>query len=493
MLSKYLKLITGETSKLPEVSASVSAEIAHAEQSLAALPPVVASELGNHEAIESQQIDTLGAAAEGVVSSVMEIDTHGKKNSAHELRQRILGRFPVLDRSQNIFGYELVLRNKSVRQARKPDDALLRMQDEMLMNGLISLEMDKLTGDKLVFISLSSAGLDSPLLEDLPRAGVVLIVKVVPEKAEEQLLRLKALVAAGFGIALDDFVYAPVLAPFLRLAKFVRIDVSQLDAIEMRSRLKSLMDKFAPQLLAGHVEFDDTFEACRNLSFNYFQGYYFTRLQPDKPPRLGSDRMRVIELLNLATRHAAISQLENIFKLDATLSYKLLRYINSPGCGIVQKTRSIAHALVILGHDQLYRWLTLLLFSSDKSDGRSLALLKNALVRARLVEMLGQRRLAPAECEGLFIVGIFSLLDALLNLPMNKAVAYLNLPEPVLQALVDRKGVYAPFLLLAEACEEGDQDRVDEYAAMCELDADGVNLLHLQAMIWAEEIDRQRT
>ena len=486
MFLKYLKPVKENTPKLSETILR-AAEDVPAEQSLEVLPLELA--LNQSMPVGIQQIDS-AAAAEGIVSSVMEIDTHGKKNTVHELRQRILGRLPVLDRSQRIFGYELVLRNKSVRQPTKQDDALLRMQDEMLIAGLISLEMDRLIGNKLVFISLSCVGLASPLLDDLPAESVVLAVKVVPERAEAQLLRLKELVAAGFKIALDDFVYSPVLAPFLRLAKFVRIDVSQLDAIDMRAQLKILMDKFAPDLLAKHVEFDDTFEACRNLSFAYFQGYYFTRLQPDKPPRLGSDRLRVIELLNLVTKYAEISQLEKVFKLDATLSYKLLRYINSPGCGMVQKIRSIAHALVILGHDQLYRWLTLLLFSSGKADGRSQALLKNALVRARLVEVLGKRRLAPAECEGLFIVGIFSLLDALLNSPMSTAVAHLNLSEPVLQGLVERKGIYAPFLLLAEACEEGDQARVEEYAALCGLDATGVNLIHLQAMIWAEELDR---
>ena len=486
MFSKFFKSNAGASSKGADTPASSPSEVAGAE----VLPPVIDLEVSLDTAAEARQIDTVKVSSDGVVSSVMEIETNGNKNSTQDLRHRILGRLPVLDRSQKIFGYELVLRNKSVRQARKQDDTLLRMQDEMLLNGLISLEMDKLMGDRQVFISLSSAGLDSPLLDDLPPEGVVLAVKVDPAKAEAQLLRLKELVAAGFKIALDDFVYAPLLAPFLRLAKFVRMDVSQLDAIEMRTQLKSLMDKFAPDLLAKNVNFDDTFEACRHLSFNYFQGYYFTRLQPDKPPRLGTDRLRVIELLNLVTKHAEISKLENVFKQDATLSYKLLRYINSPGCGMVQKIRSIAHALVILGHDQLYRWLTLLLFSSGQSDGRSQALLKNALVRARLVEMLGRRRLPPRECEGLFIVGIFSLLDALLNVPMRKAVDHLNLPEPVLQALVERKGEYAPFLMLAEACEEGNQDRVEEYAAMCDLDVDGVNLIHLQAMLWAEELDR---
>ncbi len=490
MFSKYLKKLTGGTPVAPDATTATTSEIEPVERPLETILPIGYVDAELNELSETHQIDTQEESVSSVVSSVMEINTDGQKNTIHDLRQRILGRFPVLDRSQNIFGYELVLRNKTLRQPKKLDGALVRMHDEMLLNGLISLELDKLIGDKLIFISLSMQSLDSPLLEDLPTDGVVLTVKVVPENAEAQLIKLKSLAATGFKIALDDFEYSPVLIPFLRLAKFVRIDVSQLDAIEMRGQLKVLFEKFAPVLLAKNVEFDDTFEACRHLSFNYFQGYYFTRLQPDKPPRLGSDRLRVIELLNLVSKYAEISKLESVFKLDATLTYKLLRYINSPGCGMIQKIRSIAHALVILGHDQLYRWLTLLLFSSGKSDGRSQALLKNALVRARLVEMLGKHKLASVEGEGLFIVGIFSLLDALLNVPMTKAVEQLNLPEPVLHALIERKGVYAPYLMLAEACEEGDQEKVEDYAAMCGLDTNGVNLIHLQAMIWAEELER---
>ena len=489
MLLKYLKSLKGnkkeETLSEPVPPGEVSQAVEEVLEEDHSLPVLT------HEAnIVSNVIDTLESATDNVVSSVLEIDTHGKRTSGDTLRQRILGRLPVLDRSQQIVGYELVLRNKDLRQARKQDEALLRMYDEMLVQGLITFEMDKLLGEKLIFISVSPAILSCSLLNELPKEGVVLAVKVVQDKAEEQLLNLKALVANGFKVALDDFTYSPVFAPFLRLAKFVRIDVSKIDALSLRKQLDGLKDKAAPQLFAKNVETDETFEACRSLSFNLFEGYYFTRLQPDKPARLDNDRMRVVELLNMVMNHAEVSELEKVFKHDAMLSYKLLRYINSPGCGLIQKIRSIAHALVMLGHDQLYRWLTLLLFTSGKPDPRSQALLKNALVRARLVEMLGRKRLSPAESEGLFIVGIFSLLDALLNVPMAQAVGHLNLPEPILQALIDRKGIYAPFLELAAACEEGEQDSIDEYAAVCMLDPDAVNLAHVQAMIWAEELDK---
>jgi len=245
-------------------------------------------------------------------------------------------------------------------------------------------------------------------------------------------------------------------------------------------------------LIARNVQSDEDFEVCEKLAFGYVQGYYFAQMQPSQPSKLNNDRLHVMELLNLVTSHAEISALEAALKRDAALSYKLLRFINSPGCGMLTKIRSIAHALVMLGYDQLYRWLTLLLFTSGTLDIRSEALLKNALVRARMTELLGKKKqLPPQDQERLFIVGIFSLLDVLLNTPMDKALESISLPDLVLNALVKREGIYAPYLKLAAACEEGEEESVAELAGELRLSVEDVNLAHVQAMIWAEDVGRE--
>jgi EAL and modified HD-GYP domain-containing signal transduction protein len=196
-----------------------------------------------------------------------------------------------------------------------------------------------------------------------------------------------------------------------------------------------------------------------------------------------------LELLNMVKSQENISQLEEKFKHDAMLSYKLLRYINAPVNGLQQQIHSIAHALVLLGYKQLYRWLTLLLFTSGKADPRSKAVLQNALVRARMTELLGQSKVPPTERDGLFIVGIFSLLDVLLNVPMEQALEQLQLPAQVVAALARHEGVYAPFLALSVACEEADQEAIVEHAAACGLDANEVNAAQVKALVWAEDID----
>lgn len=488
MLGKYLKFLRGEKSGSDEPNtmplaskpaASIPSSPGGSIPLLDSCPPVAAEEA----------IDTGHIAAGNVVASIPEIETTGHRTDTDRLRQKIIGRQPVLNRSQQIIGYELLLRSKALPTVRAPDAALRRMQDEALIRCLVDLDVNRLLEDKLAFVGISSAMLENPLLRKLPVKGMVLAVSPNPEDLEDSLLRCRELRSLGYQIALDDFEAKRGLGQFLTLASFIRVDVARFNAIELGKLADHFRDKATPQLLAKNVETDDDFEACYKMQFHCFEGNYFTRLRPSMPPRVDSDRIRVLELLNIVKNQGEISQLEEGFKHDAMLSYKLLRYINAPVNGFQQQIRSIAHALVILGYKQLYRWLTLLLFTSGKADPRSKALLQNALVRARMTELLGQGKLPPSEREGLFIVGMFSLLDVLLNVPMEKVLEQLQLPDPVMAALARREGVYAPFLALSVACEEADQEAIVEHAAACGLDADQVNTAQVKALVWAEEID----
>ncbi|MBU1690031.1 MAG: HDOD domain-containing protein [Gammaproteobacteria bacterium] len=488
MLGKYLKFIRGGKSggDKPKAAPPASRPAVTSSSSLGESIPLIDS---IPSGVDEEAIDTGHIAPDNVVASIPEIETHGQRTSRERLRLKIIGRQPVLDRSQQIIGYELLLRSKVLPTVKEPDAAVRRMQDEALIRCLADLDVNRLLEDKLAFVGISPALLDSPMLQKLPCKGVVLLVCPDPDTLEDNLLRCRELRSMGYQIAIDDFEAKRGLGQFLTLASFIRVDVARFNAIELGKMADRFLDKSSPQLLAKNVETDDDFDACYKMNFHCFEGNYFTRLRPSMPPRVDSDRIRVLELLNMVKSQAEISQLEEGFKHDAMLSYKLLRYINAPVNGFQQQIRSIAHALVILGYKQLYRWLTLLLFTSGKADPRSKALLQNALVRARMTELLGQSKLSPAEREGLFIVGIFSLLDVLLNVPMAQALEQLQLPDPVMAALARREGVYAPFLALAVACEEADQEGIIEHAAACGLDANEVNTAQLKALVWAEEIN----
>ena len=487
MLGKYLKFfrVAKSDSDKPNAVLPASRPAAPLPSSLGGFIPL----LDSLPTVAEESIDTGHIAADNVVASIPKIETTGQRTNAEKLRQKIIGRQPVLDRSQQIIGYELLLRSKALPTVKAPDAALRRMQDEALIRCLTDLDVNRLLEDKLAFVGISPVMLESPLLRKLPSKGVVLVVCPDPDKLEDNLLSCRELRSLGYQIALDDFEVKRGLGHFVTLASFIRVDVARFNAIELGKLADRFLDKSTPQLMAKNVETDDDFQACYKMQFHCFEGNYFTRLRPSMPPRVDSDRIRVLELLNMVKNQEEISQLEEGFKHDAMLSYKLLRYINAPVNGFQQKIRSIAHALVILGYKPLYRWLTLLLFTSGKADPRSKALLQNALVRARMTELLGQGKLPLAEREGLFIVGIFSLLDVLLNVPMEQALEQLQLPDPVMAALARREGVYAPFLALSVACEEADQEAIVEYAAACGLDANEVNIAQVKALVWAEEID----
>ncbi len=488
MLGKYLKFIRGgqSGSDKPNAAPPASRPAAPPSPSPCGFIPLLDS---LPSVADEESIDTGHIAADNVVASIPEIETIGQRTNAEELRQKIIGRQPVLNRSQQIIGYELLLRSKVLPTVKAPDSALRRMQDEALIRCLVGLDVNRLLEDKLAFVGISPAMLESPLLRKLPSKGVVLVVCPDQDKLEDNLLRCRELRNLGYQIALDDFEVKRGLGQFLTLASFIRVDVARFNAIEIGKLADHFLDKSTPQLLAKNVETDDDFEACYKMRFHCFEGNYFTRLRPSMPPHVDIDRIRILELLNMVKSQKEISQLEEGFKHDPMLSYKLLRYINAPVNGFQQQIRSIAHALLIIGHKQLYRWLTLLLFTSGKADPRSKALLQNALVRARMTELLGQGKLPPTEREGLFLVGIFSLLDVLLNVPMEQALEHLHLPGPVMAALARREGVYAPFLALSVACEEADQEAIIEYAAACGLDANEVNTAQVKALVWAEEID----
>lgn len=490
MLERYIKLFKGgaAASKKPgEEPSPAPVPASPPPASLGSAIPLLEPIL---PATDNELIDTGHFTANSVVARVPEIQTDGPRTNVEKLRQKIIGRQPLLDRSQHIIGYELLLRSKALLTAKEPDAALLRMQDEALIRCLADLHLERLLEDKLAFVAISPDMLRSRLLLNLPSKGIVLMVRHDPARVEDNLLRCSELRGLGYQIALDDFEPKQGLGPFLALASFVRVDVSKFNAIELGKLADRFQDKPVPQLIAKNVETEDDFKACHKMRFHCYEGNYFTRLRPSSPPCVDSNRIRVLELLDMARNQVEVSLLEEGFRHDAVLAYKLLRYINAPVNGLQQQIRSIAHALMILGYKQLYRWLTLLLFTSGTQDARSRALLQNALVRARMTELLGLERLPPAEQEGLFIVGIFSLLDALLNVPMAEALGQIKLPEPVVAALVRREGIYAPFLSLAVACEEADQEAIVQHAATCGLTADEVNIAQVKALIWAEELDR---
>lgn len=431
-------------------------------------------------------VDTAAAPCTGHVTDVPAIETDGIPNELQSLRRRYLVRQAVVDAQQRLIGYELQLRKTEAESAEH--GPLARLLDEMLLRSIIDLEIGRLLNGKLAFIFLSTAALNVALLKRLPCEGFVLAFRLPAKPDPEICAKLCALAAEGYAIALDECLQPEHWQDAIAIAHYARFDGAAWNALQLGEHTGSLLAYGTPALIIRNVDTQELFDASQRLAFRLFQGSFITRPQTAVAGKLDASRLHVVELLNLVKQQAEISELERHFKRDPILSYKLLRYINSPASGLTRKINSIAHAMVMLGYQPLYRWLTLLLFTSGNPDARSQTLMHNALVRARLIEVLGSTRL-PQEKDALFITGILSLIDALLNIPMHLAVGQLSLPEAVHSALIHRQGLYAPYLDLAIACEEGNQEQIELHAALAGVDDKTLNVAHLQALMWAEGLE----
>jgi EAL and modified HD-GYP domain-containing signal transduction protein len=400
--------------------------------------------------------------------------------------QAFIGRQPILNRKQEIIGYELLFRHDdtSTDSAAKGDD--LRSCARVLVNTLSDMGAQWLLGDKLAFINVDAEMLHSEFLELLPPKRTVLEVLGTVDIDEAVLKRCKQLRAQGFQIALYDHADKPRSPVMLEAAHYVKLDIRQ-HGIKAAGKLVAKYEALPLKVIAEKVETHEEFEACKKAGFRFFQGFYFARPETLTARVINPSYATVLDLLNMVTRKAEVKEIEDGFKRDAALSFKLLRYINSVGFGLSCEIQSIRHALTILGYNQLYRWLTLLMVTAGDNSTPP-ALMKTSITRGRLTELLGEGYFDKTERDNLFIIGVFSLLDAMLEMPMEQILDKVQLPEAVTDALLTRTGPYGPFLQLTEACESAEATRINQLAEALQMDTNQVNNKHIAALAWAEQL-----
>lgn len=238
--------------------------------------------------------------------------------------------------------------------------------------------------------------------------------------------------------------------------------------------------------LAQHLADLPAFDSAIANGYAGAAGWFFLRGQPVWGP-LKTSHAHVVRLLNLVRRNAEISEIEVALKQDVTLSFKLLKYINSPAFGLRREIQSFRHAVTLLGYDKLNKWLSLLLVTASKSQTAP-ALMQTAIARGRFMEIIGASRFDPGQCDSLFITGAFSLLNMLLAARMGDILAEMQLPAVITDALVGRSGEFAPYLALALACENENPALLIELANQLDLPATAVNHAQLEALAFADSL-----
>ena len=390
-----------------------------------------------------------------------------------------LARQPIYDSSLNVFAYELLYRNKVSDQAEVVDGN--RATSDVIISALMDIGLEDIVGSRLAFINMTRDFLIGEL--PLPQMQEQIVLEVLENEVPDDDLQtgLEDLAKKGYRIALNDFIYTPKFDRLLEIAQFVKLDVSILSDEDLKTHVE-ILQKHKIKLLAERVESQEKFEQFKELGFDYFQGFFFCKPQVVIGKRVEGNRMIVLKLISeLQNPEVSIDDLENLIGRDPTLAYHLLRYMNSAFYALRIEIESIKHALTLLGTDEVKKWASLMLMLR-LSDEKPKELMLTGMMRAKMAEILGSADpdVNPDQC---FAVGLFSILDALLDMPLQEVLDALPISEEMISALSSRDGKMGKILRNIELYEQANWDEL-----MTLINHSAYQKAYLQAIKWASEL-----
>ena len=393
-----------------------------------------------------------------------------------------LSRQAIVDERRAVFGYALF---------EQPRD---RANDStVVLDAVSDSGSNALAGEKVVFIHCAVENLEAVHLDLLDPEKVVLEVATLDGSSAQDIERGRIALAkireAGFRLAFGPAVLEPAYASWRAMASFIKLEMTGLSTEQAERAVKSTKASSNAQVVAEQVDTVEQYEMMKRFGVKLFQGQWFSQPATISDKSVQASQATIIQLINLVRREADLDDIEALIKRDPTLSFKLLRMINSCGFGLSAEITSFRHAVMILGLNKLFRWATLLM-TVARPGGAAPAAGTTAVVRGRLMELLAAELMPQEDCDNAFVVGVFSLLDTLLGMPLDQALGSVTLPQPVLDALLRNEGQLAPFLALTKACESGDDVAFARAADELQLSNHQVNWAHLQALMWADQLDR---
>jgi c-di-GMP phosphodiesterase len=346
----------------------------------------------------------------------------------------LVSRQPIFCTDMSEVGYELLFRNSDENRAAFSDGD--QATAEVIVNTFMEIGLDEMVGNHLAFINFDRDLIMGNYWKSLPRERVVLELLETIRPDSPLIKKLQDVRSAGYRIALDDFVCIETNA-LLHLANFVKFDLVANDW-SLLERSIAITRTFPVKLIAEKVETREQFVSCKALGFDYFQGYFFCRPQFIEGRRLPVSRMASIHLITkLNNPEVDVRELEQAISQDVSLTYKLLRYINSAMYSFRQPINSIGHAIAMIGQEKIRTWASLILLSSFDDKSRSIVV--TGTIRAEMCRRLARAAggLAP---DKLFLVGLLSVLDGMLDQPMEQILPSLPLEREIMDALLCYKG-----------------------------------------------------
>ena len=386
-------------------------------------------------------------------------------------------RTPLLDPEQRILGYKLAW--QPVAGARPLD---LRALAACVARPGVTRETARAT-EGLLFLEAPAGSLAPDALAGLHPAHTVLSLSVEELGDPAVLEAVRAAKAAGFSCSLRGVpALDEVPEALLPVVDHVEFDWG---AAARARALPSAGRGSAPHLIATGLASWDEYRASAALGVDAFvDGAHATEFRADAS--LSPQGLLVLQLMQMVQSGVDVRLVEETLRRDPALAYQLLRYLNSASFGLGVEVQSLRHAVRMIGYGPLYRWLAVLLASSNARAAPPV-MMQAAVIRGRFAELLGRGMLPPRDAENLFVSGMFSLLDRLLGVRITEILDRIQLPDAVVQALLTREGMYGPFVRIAEACERRDGGAA-AIADSAFLTSAQVNASHVAALAWAADV-----
>lgn len=403
-------------------------------------------------------------------------------------------REPLLNRQEQIAGYAFTLNENLQSRLEGKQDLLHRVYDDVLLRSLTSLSVHSLLGHRLAFVKLSPVSLESALVQQLPPENTILMftaghqaLNPAVQQPQIDMLRRKGF-ACGWLLSKKLLNEHPDLEQLAALGDYVQFQVSDFDGMEIKTLRKVLaskrpLERGKLRLIAHELNTFEEFNLCFQSNFDLFTGAFITNRENWHPPKSEINRLLALKLLTmLRSDNEDMKTMAEQITADPVMTYKLLRYLNSPAMGLQMPVLTIDKALMVLGRERCYRWLSLLLFDIKQTGFRERMLTEQALTRAFFLESLSGCGRLPDKKDELFILGLFSLLDLLIGHPLPVILEHTRLPQRINAALLGQAGTYYNALQLAKANEESYSTTVEHLATACGLSAQKVLESNIEAL-----------
>lgn len=390
-----------------------------------------------------------------------------------------VARQPILDQRGHLFAYELLFRESMDNFFRSQDGDLAT--SSVISSSFFLMDINQITMGKPAFINFTSNLLKQGMATLLPRDSVVIEIleDVAPDL--EIIAACKELKELGYKLALDDFVFREEYRPLIELADIIKIDFQCTDIAERLAIIQRL-NKPKVSFLAEKVETLEEFEKAKSIGYGLFQGYYFSRPSIVQGKDIPASKVNYLNLLQEISRpDLEIEALEHIIKRDISLTYKLLKFINSSVFGFKSKISSIRQALTLLGPREFKKWVSVVVLGSI-SEGKPDALAVQSYVRATFAELLAPKARLGAQASNLFMMGLFSLIDACLDRPLPEILKELPIEDSVKSALLGYPNIYRDLLELIIDYEQGNWKQVSRHALKLHLEEECIPPCYVKAL-----------